>query len=105
MFFITIFILTMHIVIVHDYSSMEQFRLSAKEYLGTDNFTVQSWDGFLVAKTSNGTQYPPESVVDEYFSNQLYDRLIFLGAALLIFACSYLVYYIKISSVGKQEKT
>ena len=94
------------LVLEHDYGNTERFMAEAKAYLGTDNFTVQSWDGFLVAITPDGEQYPTVAEVDEYFSNQFW-RIVPLAVVGVVIAVVILLgsYFIKIktSELGEHE--
>lgn len=55
----------------HDAQNIDSFEVRAQKYLGTDNFTIMSWDGYLIAQTPEGNQYPPEEMVDQYFADRL----------------------------------
>lgn len=90
---------TCHFVLIHDYSSTIEFQRKATEYLGTDNFTVTSWDGFLIAQTINGTQYPTETEVDQYWYNQSMIRLQLVAIVVVIAIPLFFVGSVKSSSV------
>ena len=74
-----------YVVFEHDINNTAIFMEKAKQYLGTDNFTISSWDGFLVATSPDGLQYPEEPVIDMYFYGLLSDRLVLFGAVLSFF--------------------
>ena len=90
--FVFIMIFVAPTLIEHDIVNTARFEERAKQYFGTSNFTVESWDGYLVAKTPDGRQYPPQPEVDQYFNGKIENFLVVAGVAILVIIVIMVVY-------------
>lgn len=75
-----------YICLEHDIANTENFTVKAKIYLGTDNFTITSYDGYLQAETLEGEKYPTDQELNQYFKSKLDTVLIasFVAGSILI---------------------
>ena len=96
---ITMFIgiVVLSILISNEKYTVNKFSIIAEEWLGTDDFVIESWDGLLIAKAKDGRQYPPQKEVEAYYRNRLITTAL-LGLSLLF------VLFVIMKFLNKQDK-
>jgi hypothetical protein len=84
-----------YICIQHGITNTQAFQITAKEHLGTDNFTITSYDGWLQAETPDGNKYPTDTDMDKAYTDFMVPKLGVMSVISLIAIAILIILYLK----------